>query len=226
MRAMRSREQRQRASSGCVSNTLTPSSWNSRNKRRRGDNSGIDQLARGGRAHQHHGAAPAVLDIVGDDLVAALGRHPLQHQTAGPPGAVFARARHRQLDAGLDLLGLPEIMLGAFGQVRPGQLDDALIALGVLALVDREGDIAGADQRGHRRAAPAAEPSPAPRRAARGRIAHSRAPRPRSRRRRRSAAPARRSWSASVKTPSYFSAPASTTAKVIASPSTAATGSG
>ena len=44
-------------------------------------------------------------------------------------------------------------MLRALGQVRAGQLDDALVALGILALVDRERDIAGADQLRHRRAA-------------------------------------------------------------------------
>ena len=37
---MRSREQRQRASTGWVSKTLTPSSWNRRNNRRCGDSAG------------------------------------------------------------------------------------------------------------------------------------------------------------------------------------------
>ena len=115
---------------------------------------GIDQLGRGGRRHQHHRAPPAILDIVGDDVRAALRRDALQHETAGAPGAVWARARRRQFDAGLDLLRLPEIVLGAFREVAADQLDDALIALGVLALIDREGDIAGADQFRHRRALP------------------------------------------------------------------------
>jgi len=39
-------------------------------------------------------------------------------------------------------------MLGAFSEARADQFDDALIALGVLALVDGKGDIALADQLG------------------------------------------------------------------------------
>ena len=62
---------------------------------------------------------------------------------------------------GLDLLGLAEIVLGAFGQGRAGQFDDALIALGVLALIDGEGDIAGADQLAAPRAAPGRDASAA-----------------------------------------------------------------
>ena len=177
---MRSREQRQRASSGCVSKTRTPSSWNRRNSRRCGGKSGSTSSAGGRRAHQHHRAPPAVLDIVGDDRIAALGRHALQHQPAGAPARRRGPARaDRQLDAGLDLLRLAEIMLRAFGEGRAGQLDDALIALGVLALIDGEGDIAGAEQPRHRRA-DAARRRPVPARASPHRIAHSRAPRRRS----------------------------------------------
>ena len=40
-------------------------------------------------------------------------------------------------------------MLRAFGEIRPGQLDNSLITLGVLALVDGERDVPGADQRRH-----------------------------------------------------------------------------
>lgn len=41
-------------------------------------------------------------------------------------------------------------MLDAVRQGVAGQFDDALVAFGVLALVDREGEIAGAQQRRHR----------------------------------------------------------------------------
>ena len=43
-------------------------------------------------------------------------------------------------------------MLGAFGEGGADQFDDTLIALGVLALIDRKGDIAAADHLRHRRA--------------------------------------------------------------------------
>ena len=49
----------------------------------------------------------------------------------------------------VELLRLAEIVLDAFGQRGPVELDDALVALGVLALVDGEGEIAGAEQPGH-----------------------------------------------------------------------------
>ena len=41
-------------------------------------------------------------------------------------------------------------MLGAVGQGRPRQLDDPLVAVGVLALIDSKGDIALAEQARHR----------------------------------------------------------------------------
>ena len=118
---------------------------------------GIDQLRRGCRAHQHHGPAPGILDIVGDHRITALRRHPLQHQPAGAPAAFRPGPRHRQLEPGLHLLGLAEIMLRALGQRVADQLDDRLVTLGILALIDGKGDVAAADQIGHGRAVPRAQ---------------------------------------------------------------------
>src|SRR6185437_296521 len=113
---------------------------------------GIDQLARGAGAHQDDGAPPAILGGVAPRCV-ALGRQPLDHQAAAAPArdaAIVRTACHRHFEPGLDLLGLAEIMMGAFGQRRTLQLDDALIAIGMLALVDGEGEMAGAQQARHR----------------------------------------------------------------------------
>ena len=70
---------------------------------------------------------------------------------ARQPSAVLRTA---ELEAGLQLLRLAEIVVHAFAQRRAVQLDDALVAVGVLALVDGEGEIAGAEQARHRRPAP------------------------------------------------------------------------
>ena len=107
---------------------------------------GIDQLLGGRRAHQDHRPPPPVLDIIGDDRIAALGWDALQHQAAGPPSAAGSGAADRQLDPRLNLFGLPEIMVGTFGEGRSGELDDALVAIGVLALIDSEGNVPGADE--------------------------------------------------------------------------------
>src|SRR5690606_40175875 len=48
---------------------------------------------------------------------------------------------HRDLDRGVHLLRLTEIMMDAFGERGALQRHDALIALRVLALIHREGEV-------------------------------------------------------------------------------------
>ena len=55
-------------------------------------------------------------------------------------------AADRELDTRLDLLRLAEIVLRALGKGRAGKLDDPLITVGVLTLVDGEGDVARPDE--------------------------------------------------------------------------------
>ncbi len=63
-----------------------------------------------------------------------------------PPSCGAGGCGGGQLETGLQLLGLLEIVLHALHQIGADQLDDALITLGVLALVDGEGQIAAAEQ--------------------------------------------------------------------------------
>ena len=113
----------------------------------------VGELGAGGAGHQRQRPAPAIVGGLELALLAivveAFARQALQHQHAGAPAAI---AGDRQLDAGLELLGLAEVMMDAFDQGGAGQLDDALVALGMLALVDREGEVAGAEQARHREA--------------------------------------------------------------------------
>src|SRR5262249_61121288 len=82
--------------------------------------------------------------------MSSLRRHALEHQPTTAPTAAAPGAPDRQLDPRLDLLRLPEIVLRAFGEGRAGELDDALIAVGILTLIDGEGNVARPDETGHR----------------------------------------------------------------------------
>ena len=100
-------------------------------------------------------------------------RQALDHQRAGAPArraAGIGHVRDRDLQRGLDLLALAEIMMDAFGQGAALQLDDALIALGMLALIDGQREIARAQEPRHRRRPALAAAASA----ARHRTAHSR----------------------------------------------------
>ena len=85
------------------------------------------------------------------ELVARLVGEPLDHDAAGAPARAVGVGDpvDRDLEAGLELLALPEIGLHAVGERRPAQLDDALIRLAELILVDGEREPAVAEQRLH-----------------------------------------------------------------------------
>src|SRR5690606_38926239 len=109
----------------------------------------IDQLGGGRRGEQQHGAPPVLgRALLAPDVLRLVG-HALDHDAAGPPAQALAGldSIDRDLESGLDLLALAEIGLHAVGQRRAAQLDDALVRLSRLVLVDREGQMALAEQR-------------------------------------------------------------------------------
>src|SRR6185437_8210053 len=111
---------------------------------------GVEKLAGSARAHQHHRPAPGILlGLPGGRRGAAFLRQALEHDAAGAPSAGRG-ASDGQLDARLDLLRLAEVMVRALAESGALELDDALVAVGMLALVDGEGDVAGAEEARHR----------------------------------------------------------------------------
>ena len=115
---------------------------------------GVNQFGRVGAGHQHHGAAPGVLVLLDGDIgrqaLTALKRQALNHQPPGPPGAARVRRGDGDGQAGVDLLGFAEISAGAIGQGGALESNDALVAFGMSALINGEGQIATAQQAGYR----------------------------------------------------------------------------
>ncbi len=113
----------------------------------------VEHFPLGRRGHQDHCFSEIILALFAVDIDAAGVelRHLLHHQGRRAPLAdapVFTAPRH-DLDAGRQLLGLAEIGVRAIGERGAFERHDALIALGMLALVDREGEPAVAEQARH-----------------------------------------------------------------------------
>jgi len=105
----------------------------------------VEQLPRRAARHEHHGAAPAIL-LIGrqGERHGLLLRQLLEQQSTGAPAALYPPGG--ELDRGLELLRLAEVVRQNLGQGLALKLDDALVALGVDALVDGEGHVALAHQ--------------------------------------------------------------------------------
>ncbi len=107
----------------------------------------IGQLGAADARHEGQRPAPAVLGSL--RLLAFLrGRQALQHESADAPMPLVLGGA--QLERALELLRLAEVVMDALREGGAGQLDDALIALGEIALVDGEGEIARPQEPRHR----------------------------------------------------------------------------